>query len=252
MTNTIIRQTPGWPLSFSFPGQQISWKNESTMVTDQQVYDVIKAIQVQVTRDFFPAWSINAQLNTWDVHQAATQWQLIFLDDTDQANALGYHMLTPNGLPLAKVFVKTTFNAGLRWSVVASHEVLEMLVDPYCDKVIFNQDTPNTGTMFACEVCDPVESDEMGYDVGSIRVSNFIYPSWFQPGMQGPYDFLGQIAAPLTIGTNGYMSFFKVGQNNNQWQQSFATTRRYGLPVPSTQRLEQRAIPKDIRVRSQL
>jgi len=59
-------------------------------------------------------------------------WAMVFLDDADEAGALAYHDLTPEGLPLAKVFVRTTLEAGESVSVSASHELVEMLVDP-CD-----------------------------------------------------------------------------------------------------------------------
>jgi len=55
---------------------------------------------------------------------------MAFLDSADVQNALGYHDLTPDGLPLSKVFVQTTVQAGQKVSVTASHELAEMLVDP--------------------------------------------------------------------------------------------------------------------------
>ena len=54
----------------------------------------------------------------------------MFLDSVDVQGALGYHDLTPDGLPLSKVFVKTTLNGGQKVSVTACHELAEMLVEP--------------------------------------------------------------------------------------------------------------------------
>src|SRR5262249_31056630 len=59
-----------------------------------------------------------------------TGWAVVFLDDADQPGALAYHDLTPEGLPLSKVFVRTTIQNGDLVSVSASHELVEMLVDP--------------------------------------------------------------------------------------------------------------------------
>jgi hypothetical protein len=53
---------------------------------------------------------------------------MVFLDDADQPGALAY--LTPDGLPQSKVFVKTTLENNDLVSVSASHELVEMLVDP--------------------------------------------------------------------------------------------------------------------------
>ncbi|MGY3443266.1 hypothetical protein [Bradyrhizobium sp. USDA 4473] len=44
--------------------------------------------------------------------------------------ALGYHDITKDGQPISMVFVKTTLAASQRVSTTASHELLEMLIDP--------------------------------------------------------------------------------------------------------------------------
>jgi len=43
-------------------------------------------------------------------------WAMVFLDDADQPGALAYHDLTPDGLPLSKVFVKLSSTI-TNWSV---------------------------------------------------------------------------------------------------------------------------------------
>lgn len=246
-----IKKTSGGPLEYSFPGQIIYWKNLSTQVSDSQVQEVIRAVQVQITRDFFPHWHVNAQLEAWDVNRAYDQWQVVFFDDEAQAESMGYRDLTEAGKPLAKIFVKDSIDRGSRWSVTASHEILEMLVDPYCELSAFNQSTPDSGILYAYEICDPVESDETGYDVGDIRVSNFVLPSWFQPTAKPSYDYLAQLTAPLTLGRNGYMSHFKVGQSDNGWRRDFGPRRRPNNKLPSEHRLRIRSTPKDKRIISE-
>lgn len=58
-------------------------------------------------------------------------WWLVLLDTSDEAGYLGYHEATIDGMPLGKVFVKTAEAANRAWSVTASHELLEMLADPW-------------------------------------------------------------------------------------------------------------------------
>src|SRR5262249_6943586 len=58
----------------------------------------------------------------------AGAWGLVFTDTADQAGALGYHDLTPAGLPLGHVFVQTSARNREPTSVVASHELAEMLL----------------------------------------------------------------------------------------------------------------------------
>src|SRR5882724_10615097 len=106
----------------------IDFVNESTVVSDEDAAKVVAALQIQVTEHFAPAWGYGAELGLLPVGAARTPgaWQVIILDNSDQAGALGYHDLTSDGLPIGKVFAKTDKDNGLSWSVTASHELLEM------------------------------------------------------------------------------------------------------------------------------
>ena len=90
---------------------------------------LIATLQQFLDQIFVPVWGTPARLVRTTGFQKGA-WALAFLDTADVANALGYHDLTPDGLPLSKVFVRTTLGAGQKVSVTASHELAEMLVDP--------------------------------------------------------------------------------------------------------------------------
>src|ERR1700722_8111300 len=85
---------------------QISVINESTVLADADVAPVVAVLQKQVTNDFLPAWGTDAELTmvAKGDQPASGSWWLVLLDDSDQANALGYHDLTTEGLPIGKVF----------------------------------------------------------------------------------------------------------------------------------------------------
>ena len=100
-------------------------------MTDLQVdFDkLIMAMQVYVDTFVAPLWGTPASLGKTTGFEKGA-WAMVFLDDADQAGALAYHDLTPDGLPISKVFVKTTLDDNQLVSVSASHELVEMLVDP--------------------------------------------------------------------------------------------------------------------------
>src|SRR5947208_17151033 len=98
---------------------------------------------------------------------------MAFLDDADVAHALGYHDLTPDGLPLSKVFVKTTLAVGQRVSVTACHELAEMLVDPAINLC----STGPGNLLYAYETADAVEEVEFAID--GVAMSDFVYPARF-------------------------------------------------------------------------
>jgi len=205
------------------PSTQISVINASTVLNDNEIRTVVNALQQQVTNDFRPAWGIDAELTF--VPTGATPptgtWWLTILDDTDQAGALGYHDLTPDGLPLGKVFAGTDMKSGNSWTVTASHELLEMLADPNINLTVFVQNANTAGMLYAYEVCDACEADNNGYNIGNVLVSDFVYPSWFESfRMEGStqFDQTNHIQAPLQLLSGGYIGIFTVSDGTG-WTQ---------------------------------
>jgi hypothetical protein len=229
---------------------QISVINESTVLTDADVVPVVAALQQQVTNDFRPAWGTDAELK---MVPKGTQpingsWWLVILDDSDQAGALGYHDLTPDGLPMGKVFAASDLKAGTSWTVTASHELLEMLGDPDINLTVFVQNDNTTGTLYAYEVCDACEDDSFAYPIDNVLVSDFVYPAWFESfRARGTtqFDRMSQIQQPLELLKGGYIGIFNV-QDGGGWQQQTAEKRPVNLRHRGSvgSRRERRSIPR--------
>jgi hypothetical protein len=202
--------------------------NESTAISDAQVAACVYALQIQTKYDFYPIWGIASSIYFAKPTQKipAGHYQLILLDDADQAGALGYHDLTPTGDPLGKVFVKTTMSVGENWTVTTSHELLEMLVDPYINLTVFLQQSNTTGRLLPYEVCDAVQGPKCTYKIasaGNIEVSNFVTPAWFED-FRAPnstkFDFKSVLTQPFQLYSGGYVSYFDI-TNANGWKQTF-------------------------------
>lgn len=188
--------------------------NESTVLTADQVKPLVTALQIQVAQDFRPHWNTGCRL-VQASKVGATSWGLVILDDSDQAGALGYHDLTASGLPLGKVFAKDVIADGMSWSVTASHELLEMLADPWIDAAV----QIAASTFYALEVCDACEDDSYGYTINGVEVSDFVLPDWFRSGSPGHWDFRSHITAPLQLLTGGYIGAW---QPHTGWTQKVA------------------------------
>lgn len=205
---------------------QVSIVNASSVVTDADGAATIAALQIQTSRDFAPVWGIDAHLTYVQKGQKASpgSWQLVILDNSDVAGALGYHDITPDGQPLGKLFAKTDQHYGLSWSVTASHELFEMLVDPWVNLTVFNQHGANAGHLYAYEVADACEDDSFGYKINNILVSDFVYPAWFE-GWRQPhstkFDFCNHITAPFQLLKGGYIGYFDI-RNGGGWKQATA------------------------------
>ena len=205
---------------------QISVINESTVLADADVTPVVIALQQQVTNDFRPIWGTDAELKMipQGTQPPTGTWWLVILDDSDQAGALGYHDLTPDGMPIGKVFAGSDLKAGTSWSVTASHELLEMLADPNINLTVFVQNQDTTGTLYAYEVCDACEDDSLGYQINGILMSDFVYPAWFESfRTQGStqFDRQNKIQNPLQLLPGGYIGVFSVSEGSG-WQQQTA------------------------------
>lgn len=178
----------------------VAFVNLASAPLGVDVVKLVAALQKQMDRNFVPVWGYPAKLYITDKPKPE-EWQLVFLDDADAANALGYHDLTKNGQPISKVFVKTTIAAGQKVSVTASHELLEMIIDPGAQ--LWAQSTQ--GRFYAYEMCDAVEDEE--YVINGISVSNFVHPSFFEswhPPGSVQFDHLKKLSRPFQTLPNGY------------------------------------------------
>jgi len=86
------------------PTIQISVINESTVLADADVTPTVAALQKQVTNDFRPVWGHGRRTHhrSQRLATASGSWWLVLLDDSDQANALGYHDLPRMVYPWAR------------------------------------------------------------------------------------------------------------------------------------------------------
>ena len=211
--------------------------NQATIALGVDFDALIAAMQVYVDKHVAPVWGTPAKLvRTTGFRKGA--WAMVFLDDADQRGALAYHDLTPDGLPEAKVFVKTTLENKDLVSVSASHELVEMLVDPATNMLTTG---PQPKAFYAYESADPVEG--LSFPVNGIAMSNFVYPAYFeafhQPGAV-QFDHMKSVEKPFQILPGGYQRIFK----NNKWREKYGSKtkkRSFAREDRRGHRSEQRA-----------
>lgn len=209
----------------------------------------VAALQKYVTDQVAPVWGTPARLvRTRDFKKRA--WGLVFLDTADTLGALAYHDLTPEGFPLSKVFVRTIANDGASLSVAASHELVEMLVDPAINLLATG---PDPKAAYAYEAADPVEADALAFDVAGFAMSDFVYPSYFE-SFRRPrstrFDRQGKVSAPFQILAGGYQIVFK---NGNWSERTTSPEKKKALAREDRRghRSQTRRVPLEKRRRSQ-
>ena len=157
-------------------------------------------------------------------------WNIILLDTSDVEGALGYHEdAAGTEIPFSEVFVQTAREDGVEPSEVASHEMLEMLVDPDVNQPRKVLD-PTLHQWYSVEVGDPVQG--CGYDVGApegrpcgVTVADFAYPLWWKMAQTRPdLSFRDSVKAPFALAAQGYISVAPESEPEN-WGQIFGQDR---------------------------
>jgi len=166
------------------------------------VAQVSAAIQKQIIRDFTPLWAIEATIDAFpgidDV--PVGYWPIYIVDTFDEGGQHKTRHHQPFGLVAA----------GSSWSLAASHEALEMLVDPGGDRLVAGASPMDQARVeFLLEVCDPCQSDAQAYTVNGVLVSDFCTPEYFDPlGVTGArYSYTGSLSAPHQVLPGGYLSW---------------------------------------------
>jgi hypothetical protein len=190
------------------PMLQIAVINESAAIADADVKKMVPAFETQWNRDLNAVWGVgSAAFEFMAKHHAPppASWWVVFLDDSDQADALAYHDLTNQGLPISKVFVKSILADQSSVSVGATHEICEMAVDPWLNSGYQDR----SGVFWAGEVCDPVEDDQYGYLIDGVLVTDFVTPNWFgHEHAKGDIDLKRHAHKAFEVLTGGYAQKF--------------------------------------------
>jgi hypothetical protein len=201
----------------------IAFIRETSQLTDASVRVYVAAQQIQITRDYEPIWGGDAKCLFIPKGSTIPKgcWQCVLLDHSDQADALGYHDITSDGLPIMKVFVADDMADGLAWSVTASHEVLEALGDPTIDNTI-PVTVDGISYQYARELCDACEDDQFAYGIDGVQMSDFVTPAWFDPDGVEPFSFRRVVHAPFALAEGGYIGLREVAPVAGEWTQKFA------------------------------
>ncbi len=182
---------------------------------------LVTALQKFVTDYVVPVWGTPARLVRTDGFKKGA-WGFVFLDVADAPNALAYHDLTPEGFPLSKVFVQTISQDGASLTVAASHELVEMLVDPAINLLTTG---PDPKAAYAYEAADPVEAEALSFKVDGFDMTDFIFPSYFEifrKPNSTKFDYQGRVTKPFQILAGGYQIVFK----NGKWKQITASVAK--------------------------
>ncbi len=205
--------------------QQVVIVDQTKRIDPSLLHTAAMALNVQVTRDLPQCWAgISASVSFAPSLASLPHgaWPVFLVSHLPPGEG-GFHQDRHNQ-PYAKVIASPNDDG---WTIDASHEIIEMLVDPFGNRMhasqgirIANGDVVDgTGVFnYLVEACDPCEANEYGYDINGIVVSDFITPHYYdaQAAANTLYSFRGHIERPRQMLPGGYISYV---QPDGQWNQ---------------------------------
>jgi len=214
----------------------VAHQNEPEYVRRSMILRVAAALQVQLTRDFTPIWGIPAVVSAFDsIYEIppASIPLVIVPEGKLESSEHAFH-ITEDGQPIAFV------EAREGWSLAASHELLEVVCDPYGKTKVSGRSIADTATAdqlvgdsdahpqsqgqvaYLLEICDPCQTST--YTVNGFEVSDFVTPQYYAPDyaddprQAGRYSFTGAITEPLQLLPGGYITWYTSMPEAPIWQ----------------------------------
>jgi hypothetical protein len=178
--------------------------------------EVAGALNEQVQADIAPAWKVAATVGAYPSPPQGT-WRIELHETIDEKDAAGYHKNN-----LGQPYAMVALSAG-DWTVTASHELVEMLADPFGSRLhtaaaLKGWQGSSTRVWYLWEPGDPVE--EIQYEVGGVPMSDFVLPAFYRSTPRGSlaaYSHTGAATEPLQILEGGYISFIDPA-TETAWQ----------------------------------
>ena len=219
------------------------------------------ALQKQITRDFGPFWGFHATVDVFEDLESVPsdylpivlfgdseellgrlefaigpQYEAQLVDDFERDRLTGLHLNAFTRQPFALVEVSDT------WSVTLSHEVLEMIADPFGNRLVAaaHPANPDVRLLYLLEVCDPCQA--VWYPVNGVPMADFYTQRYFDPvGVErSRYSFTGALEHPLQILEGGYLSFIDP-RDSGLYQ--LTSEQAEAVPVASIAQLARSSAP---------
>lgn len=157
-----------------------------------QLQPIAAALQQQVDNDFAPVWGVRADISAPAPGDAIPPGAF-HVNIVDSIPGAGGVHLDDQGQPYAEAV------NGPKLSIAISHEVLEMLVDPWGNRFTQGPDIdpnfPDRQVFYLVEVGDPCEVTS--YPIDGVLVSDFVCPSFYDPDGAFPFDHQKTLTKPL-------------------------------------------------------
>jgi hypothetical protein len=203
---------------------QVGLVDKTGALDPKLVQAAAAALNIQVIRDLANIWNIQATVRYLPDPKSipAGVWPVFLVAKLPPGEG-GVHQDKKNQ-PYSLVIGTPDSDD---WTIDASHETVEMLVDPAGNRLqtsraieIHGKGVQDTTGQFEylVEACDPCEANNYAYSIDGIAVSDFITPNFYDPVATAGtrYSYAGHITQPRQVLPGGYISFINIQSDEVQ------------------------------------
>lgn len=195
--------------------------NQSSLVSDDQIVLMTRAVQSQVSLHLLPAF--NLKTTTLKFFSDITKipghaWVICFANDNANDSQLQKDFQNNNDLVNSFIYCQTLIDNNESISATLSREVCEMITNRFSN-IWMTGPMTLSGSEYAYNICEPVAKDEYTITVDGIgiKVANFVFPSFFNMNAAKPenmpFDYLKLLSAPFTTTDGGVLTIRKAISN---------------------------------------
>lgn len=211
--------------------QSIALSPKGVDIPMAELSKVASAISRQLAGDLKRYWDVSGIVSPFEDSSQAHggAWQILVVPDAHGRG--GMHSIPERcNEPVIAV---VQYQPDTMWSLAASHEAIEMLLDPLGANFRQGPDPRGSGKQvnFLLEVCDPCQSLGCAYALDGVWLSDFVLPSFYQSaGSAAPYTLKNKVLSPLSVTMDGVLSWQEL--DSNDWHQLDAAG--FKGPVPAS------------------
>jgi hypothetical protein len=177
---------------------------------------VAAALNVQALRDLAPTWKVSAVVSPFPNLGSVPPGYDVIVILPEHSAFTGPHGFHIREQDMAIAVVKYSND----WSLFASHELMEMLVDRNGDRTAPGPSlrSGQGRVEYLIEVCDPCQHST--YTIDGVLVSDFVTPDYYGdlPKSGRLYSFTGRINEPRTLLDGGYITWSTQAPKQQIWQ----------------------------------
>lgn len=206
-------------------------------IGDLRMQEVIRAINIQIERDFEPYWGFGATLRL-EGHTARKGKRrfefepldmrgdgVLYVLDKFNKDLAGAHETDFRGVPAGVVYLDLSKGLQEDWTVSLSHEALEMIADPQVNLVVQgpHPEARDRDVFHWFEMCDAVQAQS--YAIDGVGVSDFVLPLYFTPKSEpgSRNNFMGAVTRgkksvdlpSFGVAHGGYIGYFDPRKADN-------------------------------------